>query len=42
MGSKNNNTTDIRMDIFKRREEEEMKMFIFNHIKENNNIIIDV
>ena len=30
------------MDIFKRREEEEMKMFIFNHIKENNNIIIDV
>ena len=30
------------MDIYTKRGEEEMKNFIFNHIKENSNIITDV
>lgn len=39
VGAKNNKTTNIRLNIFKHRGEEEMKIFIFNHIKEKNNII---
>jgi len=41
VGAKNNTNGKIRIDIFKIRNTENSKTFIFNHIKENNNIITD-
>ena len=41
VGAKNNSTGNIRIDVFKNRNSENLKTFIFNHIKENNNIITD-
>ncbi len=41
VGAKNNTTGKIRIDIFKIRNTENLKTFIFNHIKKNNNIITD-
>ena len=38
-GAKNNTTGNIRIDIFKIRNTENFKTFIFNHIKEHNSII---
>ena len=37
----NNKTRNIRCDIFKTRNTSNMNLFIFNHIKNDNNIITD-
>ena len=41
VGAKNNQTCNIRLDVFKTRNEEDMKIFINNYIKEYNTIITD-
>ena len=41
IGVKYNETYKIRIDVFKSRNKEDMKTFIYNHIWENNTIIID-
>ena len=41
IGAKNNKSFNIRIDIFNTLSENDCKTFIFNHIKENNTIIID-
>ena len=41
VGARNNKTKNIRLDIFKTRNQEDLKIFINNHIKKNNNIITD-
>ena len=41
IGAKNNKTGNIRLDVFKTRNEEDIKIFINNHIKKHNNIITD-
>ena len=41
IGEKNNETCKIRIDVFKSRNEEDTKTFIYNHIRENKTIIID-
>ena len=41
IGAKSNKTTNIRLDLYKRRGEEKVKTFIYNQVKENNNIITD-
>ena len=41
IGSKNNKTGNIRVDVFKTRIENDLKNFINNHMQINNNIIID-
>ena len=41
MGAKNNQTCNIRLDVFKSRNEYDIKIFINNHIRENNTIITD-
>ena len=39
--AKNNKTGNIRVDIFKTRTKNDIKIFTQNHIKQNNNIISD-
>ena len=39
VGAKNNKTGNIRIDVFKTTTSEDMKMLIFNNIKDHNNII---
>ena len=42
IGVKNNETCKIRIDVFKSRNKEDMKIFTYNHIiRENNTIITD-
>ena len=41
VGAKNISTGKILIDIFKIRNTENLKTFIFNRIKENHNIITD-
>ena len=41
VGCKNNYTGNIRVDIFKNRNTNDLKLFIENHIKIHNNIITD-
>ena len=41
IGAKNNKTGNIRLDIFKTRNQNDLKIFIYNHINKNNNIITD-
>ena len=41
IGARNNKTGNIRVHLYKTRNENDMKNFINNHIKINNNIIID-
>ena len=41
LGTKNNKTNNLRLDVFKSRTEEDCKRFIYNHIKPNNTIITD-
>ena len=41
VGAINNKTRNIRIDIFKTRNSSNMKLFIFNNIKKDNNIITD-
>ena len=41
IGAKNNKTGNIRLDIFKTRNQKELKIFINNHINKNSNIITD-
>ena len=41
IGTKNNKTGNIRLDIFKTRNQNELKIFINNHKNKNNNIITD-
>ena len=38
-GAKNNKTIKDRYDILKNRNTENLRAFIYNHIKKNNNII---
>lgn len=40
IGARNNKTRNIRIDLFNTRTENDIKTFIYNHIK-NNNIITD-
>ena len=39
IGTINNKTGNIRLDIFKTRNQNELKIFINNHKNKNNNII---
>ena len=41
IGAKNNITNNIRIDVFNTRIEEDVKLFIYNHIKPQNTIITD-
>ena len=41
VGAINNKTWSIRCDIFYTRDTADMKLFINNHIKKENNIITD-
>ena len=41
IGVKNNKTGNIRIDLYRTRNENDIKNFINNHIKINNNIITD-
>ena len=41
IGVRNNKTGNIRVDLYKTRNENNMKNFINNHIKINNNIVTD-
>ena len=41
IGVRNNKTGNIRVDLYKTRNENDMKNFINNHIKINNNIVTD-
>ena len=41
VGEINNKTRNIRCDIFKTRNTADMKLFINNHIKKENNIITE-
>ena len=41
IGAKNNKTGNIRLDIFKTRNQTDIKIFINNHINKNNNFISD-
>ena len=41
IGAKNNITNNIRIDAFKTLTEEDVKLFIYNHIKPQNAIITD-
>ena len=41
LGAKNNETLKFRLDIYKRRTEDDWKRFIFNHIRESNTIVTD-
>ena len=41
IGAKNNITNNIRIDMFKTHTEEDVKLFIYNHIKPQNTIITD-
>ena len=41
IGAKNNETCKIRIVVFKSRNEDDMKTFIYNYIRENNTIITD-
>ena len=41
IGAYNNRTGNIRVDIFNTRTENDMRLFINNNLKKNNNIITD-
>ena len=41
IGAKNNKSGNIILDIFKALNQDEIKIFINNHFKYNNNIITD-
>jgi transposase-like protein len=41
VGAKNNITNNIRIDVFNTLTEEDVKLFIYNHIKPQNTIITD-
>ena len=41
IGTINNKTGNIRLDIFKTRNQNELKIFINNHKNKNNNIITE-
>ena len=41
IGAKNNETSKIRIDVFKSRNQDDMKTFIYNHIRENITITTD-